>query len=145
MAPVGHHFSPYETWMQSCGLSLKHVARVESEFTAQAYIATDLDANQITAFRPGAMNHSHANRVPTDGSIQRGVISQDGREGMLQHAERFAAAGILFLSIQARRCRCLAGRNWSQARWVAVNAYEGELLSERRGSQQMRSPGALRL
>ena len=32
-----------------------------------------------------------------------------------------------------------------QARWVAVNAYEGELLSERRGSQQMRSPGALRL
>ena len=100
MAATGHDFGPYETWMQSCGLSLKHVARVESEFTAQTYIATDLDANQITAFRPGAMNHSHANRVPADGSIQHGVILQDGREGMLQHAEQFAAAGILVGAIR---------------------------------------------
>jgi sugar/nucleoside kinase (ribokinase family) len=97
MATVGHDFGPYETWMQGCGLSLKHVARVESEFTAQAYITTDLDANQITAFHPGAMNHSHANRVPADGSIQCGVISSDGRERMLQHAAQFAAAGIPFL------------------------------------------------
>jgi adenosine kinase len=97
MATVGHDFGPDETWMQGCGLSLKHVARVESEFTAQACITTDLDANQITAFHPGAMNHSHANRVPADGSIQCGVISPDGREGMLQHAAQFAAAGIPFL------------------------------------------------
>src|SRR5688572_6054340 len=93
MATVGHDFGPYEDWMHQQGISLNYLRRIDGEFTAQAYITTDLDDNQITAFHPGAMNHSHLNRVPTDGGVKIGVISPDGREGMLQHAEQFAAAG----------------------------------------------------
>src|SRR5262245_20285088 len=59
MATVGHDFDPYEQWMREQGMSLKYIRRIDAEFTAQAYITTDLDANQITAFHPGAMNHSH--------------------------------------------------------------------------------------
>src|SRR5688572_11712565 len=97
MATVGHDFAPYDEWMRSHGLSQQYIRRIDSEFTAQAYITTDMDDNQITAFHPGAMNHSHANHVPTDAGVRIGVVSPDGRDGMLQHAEQFAAARIPFL------------------------------------------------
>jgi hypothetical protein len=77
MAAIGHDFGPYETWMQSCGLSLKHVARVESEFTAQAYIATDLDANQINGL-PSRCDES---------------LASESRAGRRQHSTRCDLAG----------------------------------------------------
>jgi adenosine kinase len=137
MAAVGHDFEPYETWMRGRGLSLYHVRRIDSEFTAQAYITTDLDDNQITAFHPGAMNQSHLNRVPSGAGIRLGAVSPDGRAGMLQHAEQFAAAGIPFLFDPGQGLPMFDGAELShfieQASWVAVNDYEAELLCARTG------------
>jgi adenosine kinase len=137
MATVGHDFAPYALWLQKCGVSTAHIRTIDSEFTAQAYITTDLDSNQITAFHPGAMNQSHHMRIADARGATLGLISPDGRQGMLEHAAQFAAAGIPFIfdpgqglpMFNGEELRCFIG----QAAYVAVNDYEGSLLSERTG------------
>ena len=90
MGTVGHDFGPYREWMEKNAMSTRHVKVLDDEYTAQAYITTDLDANQLTAFHPGAMTHSWRQQVPTDGSITIGVCAPDGSEGMIAHASQFA-------------------------------------------------------
>lgn len=137
MATVGRDFAAYEQWMREQGVSREFVTVLEQEYTAQAFITTDLDDNQITAFHPGAMNHSHQNRVPATDGITLGIVAPDGREGMLRHAEQLAEAGIPFLFDPGQGLPMFDGeelRNFiAQARWVAVNDYEGHLLQERTG------------
>jgi adenosine kinase len=137
MATVGHDFGPYAEWLERCGLPRTHVRTVESEFTAQAYITTDLDNNQITAFHPGAMNHSHLNRVSDSKEAKLGIVAPDGREGMLAHAEQFAAAGLPFVFDPGQGLPMFGGEDLrafiERAAWVAVNDYEASLLSERTG------------
>lgn len=137
MATVGRDFSPYADWMKSHGIDRRFIRRLDDEYTAQAYITTDLDDNQITAFHPGAMNRAELNHVPTDEGIRMGVISPDGREGMLLHAEEFADAGIPFMFDPGQGLPLFDGpelrRFVELATWVTVNDYEGELLSERTG------------
>jgi adenosine kinase len=137
MATVGHDFGPYESWLTERGIALTHVRRVPGEFTAQAFITTDLEDNQITAFHPGAMNHAHLNQVGAAPGAKLGVISPDGRQGMLDHAAQFAAAGIPYLFDPGQGLPLFDGgelRSFvSRAAWVAVNDYEASLLSERTG------------
>ncbi|HRX89136.1 MAG TPA: PfkB family carbohydrate kinase, partial [Steroidobacteraceae bacterium] len=94
MATVGRDFAPYEGWLRDNGLVQHLISKLDGEYTAQAYITTDLDNNQITAFHPGAMNFAHRNHVPTDGSIKLGIVAPENRDGMLEHAAQFQAAGI---------------------------------------------------
>ncbi len=137
MATVGHDFAPYRSWLSERGIALTHVREVPGEFTAQAFITTDLDDNQITAFHPGAMNHSHHNQVSAAPGARVGIIAPDGRQGMLEHAAQFAAAGIPFIfdpgqglpMFNGEELRALVG----SAAWVAVNDYEGSMLTERTG------------
>jgi adenosine kinase len=137
MGTVGHDFGPYEQWLREHSIVLDHVRCVTDEFTAQAYITTDLDDNQITAFHPGAMNHSHLQSVPTDAGYTLGVLSPDGRDGMLQHAREFAEAGISFLFDPGQAMPLFDGSELlefvERASWVAVNDYESEVLSQRTG------------
>jgi adenosine kinase len=137
MATVGHDFAPYQAWLVERGIALTHVRTVAEEFTAQAYITTDLDDNQITAFHPGAMNHAHLNRVGEAVGARLGIISPDGRQGMLEHAAQFAAAGIPFIFDPGQGLPMFNGEELrafiSRATWVAVNDYEGSLLTERTG------------
>jgi adenosine kinase len=97
MATVGEDALPYAQRLDRLRLARDHVRRVPDTFTAQAFITTDLDDNQITAFHPGAMNHSHENHVHEAADIGLGIVAPDGREGMLQHAREFHAAGIPFI------------------------------------------------
>ena len=137
MATVGHDFAPYARWLGERGIELTHVRTVPGEFTAQAFITTDLDDNQITAFHPGAMNHAHLNEVGAARGVRLGIVAPDGRQGMLDHAAQFAAAGIPFIfdpgqglpMFNGEELRALIG----QAAWVAVNDYEASLLAERTG------------
>jgi adenosine kinase len=137
MATVGHDFAPYAEWLDRWGLPRTHVLTVQSEFTAQAYITTDLENNQITAFHPGAMNHSHLNRVSDSSGIRLGIVAPDGRAGMLAHAEQFAAAGLPFIFDPGQGLPMFGGEELrgfiERAAWVAVNDYEASLLSERTG------------
>lgn len=132
MATVGKDFEPYREWMDRCGIDRRHVSVVESEFTAQAFITTDLDANQITAFHPGAMNHAHRNRVGDAEGVSIGIVAPDGREGMLAHAAQFAEAGIPFIFDPGQGLPMFNReellRFIDQATWLTVNDYEWELV-----------------
>jgi adenosine kinase len=137
MGTVGHDFEPYRRWLKARNVSLDYVRELDDAFTAQAFITTDLDDNQITAFHPGAMAQSHLNAVPTTAGITLGVVAPDGRDGMLQHAAQFAAAGIPWLFDPGQGLPMFDGDDLrdfiGMATWVAVNDYEGQMLQERTG------------
>jgi adenosine kinase len=138
MATAGHDFAPYRERMLAQGIAVEYIKVVEGTFTAQAFITTDLDDNQITAFHPGAMQHAHLNKVSDAGAgIALGIVAPDGRQAMIEHAEQFAAAKIPFIfdpgqgmpMFGARELKTFIG----QARWVAVNDYEWGLLQQKTG------------
>ena len=137
MATVGTDFTPYAHWMDQCGIDRSYVKEIEDSFTAQAFITTDLDDNQITAFHPGAMGMSHENVVPEEKNISIGIVSPDGRDGMIMHAEQFAEAGIPFIFDPGQGMPMFDGEDLmrfvEQAHWVTVNDYEAQLLQERTG------------
>ncbi len=135
MATVGRDFGAYRDWLTRAGVPTEHVRVIEEEHTAQAFITTDLDDNQITAFHPGAMQHSHANRVNDARNIALGIVAPDGREGMIEHAAQFAAAGIPFIFDPGQGLPMFGPEELqsflAQARWVTVNDYEWQLLQQK--------------
>jgi len=137
MATVGTDFAPYAQWMDECGISRAHIKVVEDSYTGQAFITTDMDDNQITAFHPGAMGMSHANRVTDAKGVKIGIVSPDGRQGMIDHAAQFAAADIPFIFDPGQGMPMFDGDDLmtfvDQATWVTVNDYEAQLLQERTG------------
>jgi adenosine kinase len=137
MATVGHDFEPYAQWMAQNQLSSEFIQILDNHYTGQAYITTDEEANQITAFHPGAMNSSHLNSVPTDRKISLGIVSPDGKEGMQLHAEQFAELGIPFIFDPGQGMPMFNGEELlkllDQATWVTLNDYESELMQERTG------------
>ena len=137
MGTVGRDFGPYREWMARAGVPADHVRVIDTELTAQAFITTDLDDNQITAFHPGAMQHAHANRVTDASDIAIGIVAPDGREGMIQHAAQFAAARIPFIFDPGQGLPMFSGEELArfvgQATWVTVNDYEWQLLQQKTG------------
>jgi adenosine kinase len=138
MATAGHDFGPYRERMVAQGIPVDHIKVVEDSFTAQAFITTDLDNNQITAFHPGAMQHAHLNRVSDAGSgITLGIVAPDGRQAMIEHAAQFAAAKIPFIFDPGQGMPMFGAEDLktfiSQARWVALNDYEWGLLQQKTG------------
>jgi adenosine kinase len=137
LATVGTDFAAYRQWMNDKNIDTRFITEVPGTLTAQAYITTDLDDNQITAFHPGAMDHSHLNSVPADVGIKVGMVSPDGRDGMLKHASQLAAADIPFVFDPGQGLPMFNGDELrqfiDQASWVAVNDYEGQMLQERTG------------
>ena len=135
MATVGKDFQPYSQWLAYCGLSQEFVRVLDDSFTAQAYITTDMDDNQITAFHPGAMSFSHANLVPPHRGIKVGIVSPDGKEGMVEHAKQFHSAGIPFIFDPGQGMPMFDGEELLKfvelADWVTLNDYEAKLMEER--------------
>jgi len=136
MGTVGKDFGPYAEWMDRFGIDRRYVKEMDT-YTAQAFITTDEDDNQITAFHPGAMNLSHENKVTDAEGVKLGIVAPDGRDGMLQHAEQFAEAGIPFIFDPGQGLPMFDGTELldfvDKATWVAVNDYEAQLLEERTG------------
>lgn len=137
MGTVGSDFAPYADWMDRQGVSRAHLKTVDGSYTAQAYITTDQDDNQITAFHPGAMNEAHQCRVDEVEGVTLGMVSPDGMLGMIQHAEQFAAAGIPFIFDPGQGMPMFNGEDLNrfadQASYMAFNDYEAKLMAERTG------------
>jgi adenosine kinase len=135
MATVGEDYAAYAGHLARVGLSQAQVRLVEGCFTAQAFITTDLDDNQITAFHPGAMNFSHLNHVQDARDVTIGIVSPDGREGMLQHAREFHAAGIPFIFDPGQGLPMFSGEELldflKYADYVTVNDYEAKMMESR--------------
>lgn len=142
MATVGSDFGAYRARLDQLGLNLDLVHEIEGLYTAQAYINTDLDGNQITAFHPGAMNESHRIKVPGPADLKAAaidiaIVSPDGSRGMVDHAAQLHAAGVPFLFDPGQQLPTFEGADLRRfvelATWLAVNSYEARLLADRTG------------
>ena len=137
MATVGSDGADYTKRITALGMSTEFVREVSDTFTAQAMIMTDTNNNQITAFHPGAMMQAHVTKVTPRADIKIGIISPDGRDAMLEHAEQFKAAGIPFVFDPGQGLPMFDGKDLLHfidlATWVTVNDYEGKMLSDRTG------------
>ena len=147
MATVGDDATPYLERLDKLGLSRAHVRQVPGSFTAQAFITTDLDDNQITAFHPGAMSFSHLNKVEKAGA-KLGIVAPDGREGMMQHARDFAEAGVPFIFDPGQGLPMYNGDELLDfmrlADYACFNDYEARLLCDRTGRSLEQLAGDVR-
>ena len=137
MATVGQDFGPYREWFDEQGIRLDQVKVIDELFTPQAFITTDHDNNQITAFHPGAMMRSYENHVKDVKGVSFGIVSPDGREAMMQHAAEFAQGNIPFIFDPGQAMPLFNGEELRHfielADYVTVNDYESNLLQERTG------------
>ncbi|MFM1956011.1 MAG: hypothetical protein RIR20_831 [Pseudomonadota bacterium] len=137
MATVGDDFGPYDTWLAHNKISTTHIKKIQGSFTAQAFITTDMDDNQITAFHPGAMNESYQNSVNDAKDATLAIIAPDGRDGMFKHAQECFDAGIPFLFDPGQGLPMFNGEELLQfiamADYMAVNDYEAQMLQEKTG------------
>lgn len=137
MATVGHDFGPYAQWMLERGVPGDHIRVIDNEHTAQGFVTTDLDDNQIWAFHPGAMQQAHVNQVSEVSDVAIGIVAPDGREGMLQHAAQFAAQGTPFIFDPGQGLPMFNGDELkafiAQAAWLAVNDYEWQVVQQKTG------------
>jgi len=137
MGTVGKDFAPYAEWLDRHAIPRNHIKQIESAYTAQAFITTDQDDNQITAFHPGAMDFAHEVTVDEADGVTIGMVSPDGRQGMIDHAEQFVEAGIPFIFDPGQAMPLFTGDDFrqfiEQATWVCVNDYESQLLQDRTG------------
>lgn len=139
MAAVGQDGADYLARFDALGIDRRHILQLQDSYTAQAMIMTDRDNNQITAFHPGAMMQAHQLHIDASNSadVALAIISPDGREAMLQHAQQLTQAGIPWVFDPGQGLPMFNGEELrqfvEQASWVTVNDYEGQMLSERTG------------
>ncbi len=136
MATVGHDFDFYDARLKRLGISRRHIRTIEDQFTAQAFITTDIDDNQITAFHPGAMSFSHLNRV-SEAAPTLGIVSPDGRQGMVEHARDFAKAKIPYIFDPGQGLPMFSGEELLElidgAACLALNDYEARIVEQKTG------------
>ena len=137
MATVGHDFDPYARRMRELGMDTRHVRVVDNQFTAQAFITTDMDDNQITAFHPGAMSFAHLNKVAEAAQVRVAIVSPDGRQGMVEHARDLAAAKIPYIFDPGQGLPMFDGKDllamMDGAAALAVNDYEAGVVEHKCG------------
>lgn len=137
MATVGEDAGPYIERMRQMGLRLDHLREVPNTFTAQCFITTDLDDNQITAFHPGAMLQSELNDARSARGVELAIVSPDGREGMLRHVRGLAETGVPFVFDPGQALPILTAdellESLNHARYCTVNDYEARLMCDKIG------------
>ena len=139
MATVGHDFAPYAQRLERLGLSTRHVRVLDGQFTAQAFITTDIDDNQITAFHPGAMSDSQVNRIADANGVKLGIVSPAGRQGMIEHSRDMAERGIPYIFDPGQGLPMFSGPDLLElmkgARALTVNDYEARVVEEKTGKK----------
>jgi len=137
MATIGHDGGDYLKRLDQQGISRTSIRTIESIYTAQCFITTDADNNQINAFHPGAMTYSHENKVAEAGPVKLAIVAPDGRDGMLQHSEDCVAQGIPLIFDPGQGMPMFNGDELKHfielATYIAMNDYEAEMLAARTG------------
>jgi len=137
VAALGNDGQDYLERMQELGIDTGAVQWVSQHYTAQAMIMTDRDNNQITAFHPGAMALAHQNPIVAAPEARIAIVSPDGRQAMIEHAEQLHALGVPFVFDPGQGLPMFDDpellRFIELADWAALNDYEARMLSERTG------------
>ncbi|AMG43746.1 carbohydrate kinase family protein [Achromobacter ruhlandii] len=136
VATVGEDAGEYLERLTGLGIDVSRVKVVPGTFTAQCFITTDLDDNQITAFHPGAMSFSASNDL-SDAKASWGIVAPDAKEGMFAHAERLHRSGIPFIFDLGQAMPLFDGADLERmlglAQALTVNDYEAGVVEQRTG------------
>ena len=136
-AAVGaRDFDEYERTLAACGVDTSAVLRCDDLPTATAFITTDLDDNQITAFYAAAM--SRAAGVDISGlDVECTVVAADAPDAIALHIEQASRRRTRLLFAPAQQIPSLPVETLQaglDAAWLVVgNDYEMNLISERTG------------
>jgi adenosine kinase len=134
---MGQDSGPYLERLRQFGIATDNILIKQDAYTAQCFVTADADNNQINAFHPGAMSFAHENPVAKAGPARVAIISPDGHEGMLKHADDLAALGIPFMFDPGQQLPMFSGEQLiafiDKATYVSCNDYEIELLMDRTG------------
>ncbi|MFN4263690.1 MAG: carbohydrate kinase family protein [Thioalkalivibrionaceae bacterium] len=137
VATAGRDFASYSDWLDRHQIPKDFVLELDDYFTGQAFITTDQDDNQITAFHPGAMGEAHRIDIPTGTGASIGIVAPNGRQGMIDHAAQLKAAGIPFIFDPGQGLPMFNADELlaflDQATWCALNDYEAALVVEKTG------------
>ncbi|ALX82283.1 sugar kinase [Achromobacter denitrificans] len=136
VATVGEDAGEYLERLTGLGIDVSRVKVVPGTFTAQCFITTDLDDNQITAFHPGAMSFSASNDL-SDAKASWGIVAPDAKEGMFAHAERLHRSGIPFIFDLGQAMPLFDSADLERmlglAQALTVNDYEAGVVEQRTG------------
>jgi adenosine kinase len=142
LATIGSDGAAYLERFASLGINTRGIKVIADTYTAQCFITTDQANNQITAFHPGAMALSHcamvADTADAAAPLVLGIVSPDGKEGMVQHAQDLATNRIPFIWDPGQALPLFSGAEllkiMEQATYLAVNDYEGHLVEQKTSS-----------
>lgn len=131
---VGKDFDAYARWFDEQVICRQYIKQIDEALTACAFIMTDLDDNQITAFHSGAMEYCHLVDVPDNSDIRIGLISPETHRGMLLHAQQLQAAGIPYMFDPGQGVSLFNAAEMESliagADWMACNDYESNVIVE---------------
>jgi len=132
-AAIGHDYHRYFDWMAKNGISTDGIKIIKDEFTAGAYITTDLADNQITGFNPGAMKYSSSldfNKLNPDDTIA--IVSPGNLEDMVNYPRVCKQRGIGYIFDPGQSLPVLAAADVAEAidgcRILISNDYELEMI-----------------
>ncbi|MGB8993191.1 MAG: carbohydrate kinase family protein [Desulfobaccales bacterium] len=98
LATAGRDFGPYREWLGRLGLPLTGIKEIPQEFTAGAYITTDLSDNQITGFNPGAMKYTSDYRFDgLESAAALAIVAPGGLEDMLIYTRFYKDRGVGYI------------------------------------------------
>lgn len=138
LSQVGKDFTSYDAWLQKHGISVEGIRTIEQEFTAGAYITTDMSDNQITGFNPGAMKYpSQYNMDSIDPTEAIGIISPGNLNDMMDHPKYYRENGIPFIFDPGQQITAFSGEQlagaFKGAEILITNDYELEMILKATG------------
>ncbi|MBI3145563.1 MAG: carbohydrate kinase family protein [Pseudogulbenkiania sp.] len=138
MGAVGEDFAPYRAHLARLGVIDRHIRTIPGQYTAQCFIISDRDGNQLMAFHPGSMDHATANHLSdVDGPVELAIVAPSGYHGCLQHCRELFEAGVPFVFDPGQELPLFAREELRRlveiASYVTLNDYEAELMRERAG------------
>jgi len=134
VATVGGDAEDYLKRFTQFGIDTQYLRVLPEMFTAQCFITTDLDDNQISAFHPGAMDRS-ADNIVGEHQARWAIVAPDSKAGMLAHMDRFAKTGTPFLFDLGQAMPLFDADDlhavFDKASAFAVNDYEASVVEQR--------------
>ena len=95
LGAVGRDFDEYAAWLDRHGIRRDGIRVLDDAFTAQCFITTDLDDNQITAFHSGAMDRAHEARLDAVREpVEVAIVAPNGKRAMQEYARELKRRGV---------------------------------------------------
>jgi adenosine kinase len=137
IAAVGNDSQGYLTRFLEMGVDCSCLQTLNAHYTAQAFITTDQQNNQIAVFHPGAMLQAGEFDIPMSKTIDLAIVSPNDKAAMLRHASSLKQRNIPYLFDPGQALPILTKQDIELMMNGAVasimNRYEMNLVAEKLG------------